>query len=66
MSFSDKVIYCSECGRMEEYPICCGKEMELDKDIFFCDICGKERNLSVCCDKDMIVITKESIKGVLN
>ena len=65
MSFSDNVVYCPKCGKVEEYPICCGKEMELDKDIFFCNICGKERKLSVCCGKDMIITTKVSLKGVL-
>jgi primosomal protein N' len=65
MSFSDNVVFCSECGKVEESPICCGQEMELDKDIIFCNICGKERKLPVCCGKDMVIVTKESLKGVL-
>lgn len=65
MSFSDNSVYCSECRKVEEYPICCGKEMELDRDVFFCNICGKERKLSVCCGKYMVIVNKESLKGVL-
>jgi hypothetical protein len=26
MSFSENVLYCPEYGKVEEYPICCGKE----------------------------------------
>lgn len=39
--------------------------MSFSDNVVYCPECGNERKLSVCCGKDMVIVTKESLKGVL-
>ncbi|MBI9100001.1 MAG: hypothetical protein JEY91_16085 [Spirochaetaceae bacterium] len=58
-SYSTKELYCTECGNRKDAPICCTKEMELDKFTFFCDLCGKEEEVPKCCGIYMKIRKKE-------
>lgn len=49
----EKELFCISCGKIEKYPVCCGKEMEADGEMFFCLTCGKERPLKSCCSLKM-------------
>ncbi len=34
-NYNIRELYCPECGKVSETPICCTKEMEVDGDVFF-------------------------------
>lgn len=58
-NYNSKELYCSSCGSTKEAPLCCTKEMELDKTTFFCEVCGKEEKVPQCCGEYMKLREKE-------
>ncbi len=58
-SYSTKELYCEKCGNSKDSPICCTKEMQLDKYTFFCDLCGKEEKVPQCCGSYMKLRDKQ-------
>ena len=49
-NYSTKELFCTECGNTQDSPLCCTKEMELDKYTFFVNYAVKKKKFPNAVD----------------